>query len=67
MWAEVGRQPSEGLGGLLMLLVLVLLLRLMMMVLGGHFAPEVHPVSMSRRYQIGLKSWGKEEGERSMK
>ena len=54
MWAEIGRQPGEGLCGLLMLLVLVLL-RLMMMVLGGHFAPEVHPVSMSRRYQIRLK------------
>ena len=65
MWAEVGRQPSEGLGGLLMLLMLVL--GLMMMVLGSHFAPEVHPVSMSRRYQIGMKRWGKEEGERSMK
>lgn len=29
-----------------------------MMVLGGHFAPEVHPVSMSRRYQIELRRWG---------
>ena len=28
-----------------------------MMVLGGHFAPEVHPVSISRRYQIGLRRW----------
>ena len=28
------------------------------MVLGGHFAPKVHPVSMSRRYQIGLRRWG---------
>ena len=57
MRAEVGRQPGEGLCGLLMLLVLVLL-RLMMMVLGGHFAPEVHSVTMSRRYQIGLRRRG---------
>lgn len=63
MWAEVGRQPGEGLDGLLMLLVL--LLGLMMVVLGGHFAPEVHPVSMSRRYQIGMKRWGRQKG-RSM-